>query len=117
MMLKVILYAYSQGVTSERKIAAMTQENIPMMGLAGQQAPSYCTINRARISPHFDTLFKNMFISFQTFALKQQLISGEKIYVDGTKIEANANKYSFVWRKSSERFYASLQEKIEQGEV
>lgn len=112
MMLKVILYAYSQGVTSGRKIASMTQENIPMMWLAGQQAPSYRTINRARISPHFDTLLKNMFISFHTYALKQQLISGEKIYVDGTKIEANANKYSFVWRKSSERFHASLQEKI-----
>ncbi|WP_430536746.1 transposase, partial [Listeria rocourtiae] len=112
MMLKVILYAYSQGVTSGRKIAAMTQENIPMMWLAGQQTPSYRTINRARISPHFDTLLKNMFISFHTFALQQQLISGEKIYIDGTKIEANANKYSFVWRKSSERFHASLQGKI-----
>ncbi|MBC2303601.1 transposase, partial [Listeria booriae] len=54
MMLKVILYAYSQGVTSGRKIASMTQENIPMMWLAGQQTPSYRTINRARISPHFD---------------------------------------------------------------
>ncbi|WP_185534030.1 IS1182 family transposase [Listeria booriae] len=112
MMLKVILYAYSQGVTSGRKIASMTQENIPMMWLAGQQTPSYRTINRARISPHFDILLKNMFVSFHTFAPKQQLISGEKMYVDGTKIEANANKYSFVWRKSSERFHANLQEKI-----
>ncbi|MBC1505060.1 hypothetical protein HB825_15800 [Listeria booriae] len=50
--------------------------------------------------------------SFRTFALNQQLISGGKIYVDGIKIEPNANKFSFVWRKFSERFHANLQEKI-----
>ena len=36
----------------------------------------------------------------------------EKYFVDGTKIEANANRYSFVWKKSTEKHKAGLQEKV-----
>ena len=39
-------------------------------------------------------------------------ISLEKYFVDGTKIEANANRYSFVWKKSTEKYKAGLQEKV-----
>jgi hypothetical protein len=44
--------------------------------------------------------------------LEQGYIDLEKYFVDGTKIEANANKYSFVWRKRTEKYKASLQEKV-----
>ena len=44
--------------------------------------------------------------------LAQGYIDLEKYFVDGIKLEANANKYSFVWRKSTEKYKANLQEKV-----
>ncbi len=39
-------------------------------------------------------------------------IEFENIFIDGTKIEANANRYTFVWKKGIDKFEAKLQEKI-----
>jgi len=48
-------------------------------------------------------------ISFETSSRKK--IDNEAIFIDGTKIEANANKFTFVWRKSIERYSSNLIEK------
>ncbi len=42
----------------------------------------------------------------------EELVSLECLFIDGTKIEANANKYSFVWKKATDKFSAKLQESI-----
>ncbi|PNZ34836.1 transposase, partial [Mammaliicoccus vitulinus] len=68
------------------------------------QTPSYRTINRFRVNPIIDRLLQSLFINFRTQLIEQNLIDEESIYIDGTKIEANANKYTFVWRKNTERF-------------
>ena len=43
----------------------------------------------------------------------EELVTLDCLFIDGTKIEANANKYSFVWKKATERFSAKLQEQIQ----
>jgi len=110
MMLKVILYAYTKGIYSSRKIASQLQENIYFMWLANYQQPDFRTINRFRSERMKDIIYETFF-SIVDLLHQQGLIQLEEYFLDGTKIEANANKYTFVWRKATEKFDAKLDEK------
>ncbi len=91
MMLKIILYAYTQSVFSGRRIEKLLHDSIRMMWLAQDQTPSYKTINRFRVNPNTDALIESLFIQFHSQCLKQNLIDGNSnFFIDGT----------FVWKKS-----------------
>lgn len=107
----MILCAYTQSVFSGRKIEALTKDSIRMMWLTQRYQPSYRTINRFRVNPLVNTLLRECFVQFRSQLVKEQLIDEEAIFIDGTKIEANANKYTFVWRKSIDNFDKKLTEK------
>lgn len=107
----MILCAYTQSVFSGRKIEALTKDSIWMMWLTQSYQPSYRTINRFRVNPLVDSLLRECFVQFRSQLVREQLIDEEVIFIDGTKIEANANKYTFVWKKSIENFEKSLIEK------
>ena len=110
LMLKIILYGYTQKVYSSRRIAQMVRENIPMMWLAGMQQPDHRTINEfrgERMPEILDDVFEQLLLQL----IDAKLIDLEHIFVDGTKIEANANKYSFVWKKAVNNFDEKLHAK------
>lgn len=109
-LIMALLYGYSKGVFSGRKIQEMMEENLPMQWLVGQQVISYRTINRFRASENCRHLLENIFIEFTVQLKLEKLISLENCYIDGTKIEANANKYTFVWKKATERYAKKLTE-------
>lgn len=44
----------------------------------------------------------------------EKLVTLDRLFIDGNKIEANANKYSFVWKKATDKFSAKLQEQIQE---
>lgn len=111
MMTKVILYAYTQKIYSCRDIAKSLREHLPMMWLSGQQTPDFRTINRFR-SERMKDMIEPLFTELIQLLLKQNYISMENYFLDGTKIEANANKYSFVWKKATDNYEEKLQEKI-----
>ena len=111
MMLKIILCAYTQSVFSGRKIEALLTDSIRMMWLAQGYEPSYRTINRFRVQPQVKELIRECFVQFRCQLVQEKIIDNEAIFIDGTKIEANANKFSFVWKKSIERYHAKLIEK------
>src|SRR5690554_5555498 len=111
MMLKIILCAYSQSVFSGRKIEALLKDSIRMMWLAQGYEPSYRTINRFRVQPEVKELIRQCFVQFRCQLVEEKLIEQEAIFIDGTKIEANANKFTFVWKKSIEKYNKSLIEK------
>ncbi|MBU5445703.1 transposase, partial [Paenibacillus sp. MSJ-34] len=95
MMLKVILYGYSQKVYSCRGIEKLLQENIPAMWLAAMQQPDFRTLNDfrgVRMKAFMDELFETMIGKL----IADNYITMEQYFLDGTKIEADANKYSFV---------------------
>ncbi len=100
MMLKIILCAYSQSVFSGRKIEALLKDSIRMMWLAQGHEPSYRTINRFRVDPDVKDILRELFVQFRSHLVKEKIIDNEAIFIDGTKIEANANKFTFVWKKS-----------------
>ncbi len=110
MMLKIILYAYTQSVFSGRRIEKLLHDSIRMMWLAQNQTPSYKTINRFRVNPNTDALIEFLFIQFHSQCLKQNLIDDNSIFIDGTKVEANANRYTFVWKKSIQNHESKLNE-------
>ena len=96
----VLLFAYSHRVFSGRKIDLLLEENLPMMVLAKHQQISYHTINNFRSSDYTNELAKKSFLYFANLSEAEDLINEGAFFIDGTKIEAYANRYTFVWRKS-----------------
>ncbi|WP_394239605.1 IS1182 family transposase [Niallia oryzisoli] len=111
MMLKIILCAYTQSVFSGRKIEALLKDSIRLMWIAQGYEPSYRTINRFRVQPEVKDLIRQCFVQFRCQLVEEKLIDQEAIFIDGTKIEANANKFTFVWKKSIEKYHQALIEK------
>jgi len=111
MMLKVIVYAYTQKVFSSRGIAKELRENVNFMFLSGMSQPDHRTINRFR-GEVMKKAIEEVFYGVLEQLLDLGYIDLEKYFADGTKVEANANRYSFVWRKSTENYKARLQEKV-----
>ena len=113
MLLAALLFAYSQGIFSGRKIEKMMIENIAMQYLTGQLVVSYRTINRFRVATGMENLIRDLFIDLNFRLKMEELVTLECLFIDGTKIEANANKYSFVWKKATDKFSAKLQKQIQ----
>ncbi|WP_188386408.1 IS1182 family transposase, partial [Ornithinibacillus halotolerans] len=114
MMMKIILCAYTQSVFSGRKIEGLLTDSVRMMWLAQGYEPSYRTINRFRVHPEVKELLRQCFVQFRCQLVQEKQIDEEAVFIDGTKIEANANKFTFVWRKSIEKYSANLVEKSNQ---
>ena len=81
MMLKIILYAYTQSIFSGRRIEAALSDSVRMMWLSQNQKPSYRTINRFRVHPIMDKLLKSLFVNFRTQLIEQKLIDNESIFL------------------------------------
>ena len=113
MMLKLLLFAYLNNIYSCRKIEKQTLENIHYMWLSGMQEPDHNTINRFR-SSHLKDTINEIFTQVVIMLVEMGHLSLEVVYVDGTKMESRANRYSFVWRKSVEKNKAKLEAKIRQ---
>ena len=99
MLLKVVIYSYLRNIYSSRKIEQALQENVHFMWLSGQSKPDHNTINDFR-GKRLKGKFKNIFNQVVVLLAEQGVLSLKELYVDGTKIEANANRYTFVWGKS-----------------
>jgi transposase len=111
MMVKVILYAYSQQIYSSRRIAKALREDINFLWLSRMNQPDFRTVNRFRGEILRETI-EVLFTELAEELLDMGLVDFEQLFVDGTKVEANANKYSFVWKKSTEKYKAKLQENV-----
>ena len=111
MLLKVLIYCYMTGTYSSRMIAKQCRENVNVMWLTGFQRPDFRTINTFRSEKLKDSI-EEIFISTVKLLNKKGYVSLEKYFVDGTKIESAANKYTFVWRRAVEKNEKKLDEKL-----
>lgn len=109
MMLKAIIYGYMSNVYSCRKIEERLRRDTHFIWLAGYEKPDFITINRFRnrVKDEIDALFTQVVV-----LAGRGFVSLEVEYIDGTKVESKANKYTFVWRKTVERNRAKLLEKV-----
>ena len=110
MMLKAIIYGYMNNLYSCRKIETALKRDIHFIWLAGYEQPDFNTINRFRnrVKEEIDQVFTQLVIELA----EQGFITLNVEYIDGTKIESKANKYTFVWRKSTEKNREKLISKI-----
>jgi len=111
MLLKVLFYAYLCNIYSCRKIAQSLHENIYFIWLSGNSTPDFRTINRFR-GEHLKEDIKDLFTQIVLMLHELGYVSLDVQYIDGTKIEATSNRYSFVWRGSVEKDKAKLEDKI-----
>ncbi len=115
-MFKILTYAYSQNIYSSRRIEKACRRDVNFMWLlAGQKAPDHSTIARFRagfLSEACEGLFYQMVRRLNQMGE----LSKETIFIDGTKLEACANKYTFVWKKSvgkwEEKMFLNIQEAV-----
>ena len=112
-MLKILLYANMEGIYSSRRIQASCQRDINFIWLLnGVPAPSYHEIARFR-SQRLSQCAEGLFYQLVEKLTEYGEIKYEHLFVDGTKIEANANKYSFVWKKRTTKYEARNNRKLE----
>jgi len=110
MMLKAIIYGYMSNVYSCRKIEERLRRDTHFIWLAGYEKPDFITINRFRnrVKEEINALFTQVVV----LLAERGFVSLDVEYIDGTKVESKANKYTFVWRKTVERNRAKLLEKV-----
>lgn len=111
-LFKVLVYAYMNNIYSTRMIEKACRRDINFIWLlAGEKVPDHNNIARfrtGRLAPFVEDLFSQLV----TFLADKGEISYKNLFIDGTKLEANANKYSFVWRKASEKNEVKLYENL-----
>lgn len=119
LMLKVLIYGYLTNTYSSRKIEEALRQNVHFMWLSGMQHPDHNTINRFRSDKLKDDL-KEVFGKVVQLLIESGHVNLKEVYTDGTKIEANANRYTFVWgraiKTSRNRIQRQLKELWEYAE-
>ena len=113
MLLKVLVFAYINNNYSSRKIEAALKENIHYMWLSGMSTPDHNTINRFR-SDRLKEVLRQVFTQVVLLLSEEGLLNIKELYTDGTKIEANANRYTFVWGKAIKTSRERIQKQLEE---
>ena len=99
-LLKIVLYSYMNGDYSSRSMELNCKRDINFMYLLeGKPVPDHATFARFR-SIHFAPCAKRILAEMSNLFYELGEVSGETIFIDGTKIEACSNKYTFVWKKA-----------------
>ena len=112
-LLKIMVYGYMRKQISSRALEACCRENIHFMYLLeGQPAPDHNTINRFRKNILTQEAGQDILRQLVLLLHESSLLSFEAAFIDGTKIEANANQYSFVWKKATVKKEEKLLKKI-----
>ena len=112
-MLKVLVYANMEGIYSSRAIASACSRDINFIWLLnGEKTPNHSEIARFR-SKRLPGCVEALFYQLAEKLSVLGEIKYEHLFVDGTKMEANANKYSFVWKKSTTKYEAGLHARLE----
>ena len=111
MLVKVVFYAYLQNVYSGRKMEQLLRRDVNFMWLSGMQFPDFNTINLFRKHRLADVV-DDLFTQVVEMLVEGKFVSLDVQYIDGTKIEAAANKYTFVWKKATKTNQEKLDRKV-----
>ena len=112
-LLKVILFAFMEnGYVALREIEKLCRTDIRYMWLLDDMpAPTFVTIGNF-IKDCLTSKIEDIFLAINKVIFEKEHVDLNHTYIDGTKIEANANKYTWVWKKSSIKNRAKTFEKI-----
>ena len=111
-LFKIMVYASMNRIYSSRDIETACRRDINFMYLLeGSPAPDHATFARF-ISLHFAQCSKKTLAEVSGLLNSLGEISGKSIFIDGTKIESAANRYTFVWKKAVTKNQEKLFNKI-----
>ena len=111
-MLKTVLFGFmTSGYCSLRELEDNCKVNIRFMYLMDHQTPSYRTFGYF-INEILQDKIENIFNDINHAIFNDEHVDLQHLYIDGSKFEANANKYTWVWKKATEKFRYKLYKKI-----
>ena len=111
-MLKTVLFGFmTSGYCSLRELEDNCKVNIRFMYLMDHRTPSYRTFGYF-INEILQDKIENIFNDINHAIFNEEHVDLQHLYIDGSKFEANANKYTWVWKKATEKFRYKLYEKI-----
>ena len=111
-LFKIVIYAAMNRIYSSRDIESACRRDVNFMYLLeGKPAPDHATMARF-ISLHLSQCSKKTLAEVTDILKDLGEISGLHIFVDGTKIESAANRYTFVWKKAVTKNQKRLCQKI-----
>jgi transposase len=113
LLLKLLVYGYLSNQYSSRKIEQAAKQNIHFMWLSAMSYPDHNTINRFR-SERLKGVLKEVFRQVVLLLVDSGVITLKEAYLDGTKIEANANRYTFVWGRSITRSKERIRKQLDE---
>ena len=115
-LLKVVIYAKMRRIFGTRSIEEACRENVNFMFLLnGRPAPDHNTLHRF-IKHHFEPVCKDLQrqLTQMLMELGEVSFAESAVFIDCTKIEANANRYRFVWKTATVKNYEKLQAKMKE---
>ena len=111
-MLKTVLYGFmDMGYSSTRCLQENCRVNIRYMYLMGYATPSYRKFSYF-IKEELEESIEEIFKEVMTYIIEKDHVDMQHVYIDGSKFEANANKYSWVWKSATEKSRYKLFRKI-----
>ena len=111
-LFKILVYGYMNGIYSSRKLEQACRRDVNFMYLLSRApAPDHATIARFR-SERLTDAVEDLFSQLVRLLAGAGELSLSSAFIDGTKLEASANRYSFVWKKTTQKNEAKMQEKM-----
>ena len=111
-LFKVMVYGYQQGIYTSRKLEEACRYRIDFMWLLEEYpAPDHATLARFRTERCAEVV-EDLFYQYARLLEKQGETDYEAVFVDGTKIESCAGRYTFCWRGSTEKRLEKVKEKV-----
>lgn len=111
-MLKLLIYGYSYGIRSSRKLERACYHNLSFQWLMGGETPDYRTIARFR-SKHKEAIRK-LLKQCVRLCIKLDIIEGNTLFTDGSKFRANASINNHWTKERCERHLKKIDEQIDQ---
>ena len=112
MMVTLLVYAYSVGVFSSRKIAGACERNLAFLAIVGNDCPDFRTISDFR--KNHQAAMKPLFLEVLRFAGELQMVKLGNLSTDGTKVHANASRNKAMSYADMEPELKRLQAEIDQ---
>ncbi|CAB1239259.1 protein of unknown function [Ruminococcaceae bacterium BL-6] len=113
-LFEVLVYGYLCGIYSTRKLEEACRKRVDFMWLLqGEPVPDYSTFARFRTGRTKDTV-EDLFYQFVRRLEEMGETEHDEVFIDGTKIESRANRYTFVWRKTTEKHLGKVREAVRQ---
>ena len=111
-MFKVMVYGYQCGIYSSRKLEEACRYRIDFMWLLEDQpAPDHATFARFRTGRCAEAA-EELFYQYVKLLEEQEETDHETVFIDGTKMESRAGRYTFRWRKTVEKQLTRVKQKV-----